>query len=103
MDGVRRRLEPDERSQLAQLLRTEQRRADELDKIMSKRDALIRALRWGHNGRAPVLPEALMAATRCTRYPQGISRTTLHRITGRLKDRPKNHPVKYSSDDERST
>lgn len=88
MDRFRSRLEPDERSQLAQLLRAEQRREDELNKIIRKRDALIRDLRWGHKGRAPVRPETLMASTRCGRYPLGLSRTTLHRIVGRLKDRP---------------
>lgn len=97
VERFRSRLEPDERSQLAQLLRAEQRREDELNKIIRKRDALIRELRWGHKGRAPVRPETLMASTRCSRFPDGLSRTTLHRIVGRLKDRP----MTNDHDDER--
>jgi hypothetical protein len=103
MDGVRSRLEPDERAQLAQLLRIEHRRATELAATVNERDALIRALRWGHGGRAPVKPEALTAATRCEQYPTGLSRTTVHRIVGRIKDRPTEYDPAQHDDDERST
>lgn len=77
-----------ERRALAAILRREDKIRNDLEDVLAERDGLIRSLRWGLAGQDEVMPDALISATRCARYPDGLSRTTIHRIVGRLKDRP---------------
>lgn len=87
-----RELSTQERQALSRILRQEDRARAELDRILDRRDATLRAYRWGAEDRAPVRPESLIAATVCPRYPTGLSRTTFYRAVGRTKDaRPQAH------------
>lgn len=89
MTGVEvgRDLDARERQRLAAIMRQEDMAQAKLDEILARRDAVIRALRWGDNGQGPVMPDALIGATVSKQHPRGLSRTTIHRIVGRLKDR----------------
>jgi hypothetical protein len=85
---VGRDLDARERQRLAAIMRQEDVAQAKLDEILEQRDAAVRSLRWGSDGRAPVMPEQLIAATVSREHPRGLSRTTIHRIVGRVKDQP---------------
>jgi len=85
MEG--RELEPAERTRLARIMRDEDRARAGLDEVLERRDALVRDLRWGNGSRGPVRPEAIRSATRSRSHPDGLGRSTLHRIVGRSRDR----------------
>lgn len=89
MTGVEvgRKLTPQELARLRQVMRGEDAAQDQMDAALRARDGLVRSLRWGGGGVAPVLPEELIKATVSKRHPGGLTRTTIHRIVGRLKDR----------------
>lgn len=90
MTGVEvgRKLTAQERARLRAVMRTEDAAQEQMDTTLRIRDALIRTLRWGGPGIEPVLPEELIRATVSKQHPSGLGRTTIHRIVGRLKDRP---------------
>jgi len=80
-------MEPWERSQLRKVMTDEDRIMARADEVLARRDALLRALRWGTDGRPGVAPADLREATVSIRHPNGIGRSTLQRATGRVKDR----------------
>lgn len=86
MDGTRP-LDPEERSYLRKVLADEDRALDKVKDVLKRRDALLRALRWGTAGRAGVAPEDIRRATVSKYHPNGIGRATLQRATGRVQDR----------------
>lgn len=86
MDGTRP-LEPWERTLLRKAMADEDRIMVEADAVLARRDALLRAFRWGMDGRPGVAPAQLRAATVSARHPNGIGRSTLQRATGRVRDR----------------
>ncbi len=73
-----RELTSSERAALRRLVSTEDRTRKVHDDALSERDAYVRALRWGH---PEVMPELICEET-------GLSRSTVHRIVGRKRDRP---------------
>jgi len=58
-----------------------------MGRVLERRDALLRALRWGSGGRPGVAPEDIRRATVSKQHPNGIGRATLQRATGRVRDR----------------
>lgn len=85
MDGTRP-LDPEERVYLRKVLADEDRALDKVADVLKRRDALLRALRWGAGGRAGVAPEDIRRATVSKHHPNGIGRATLQRATGRVRD-----------------
>lgn len=80
-----------ERQRLHRVLDEEDKIRKSLKAVLERRDAMLREMRWGRTGPSavrPVRPESLRAATKCARYPRGLSRTTFYRAVGRTEDAP---------------
>jgi len=80
-------MDPDERSYLRRIMTEEDRALDKVSDILKRRDALLRALRWGTGGRPGVAPEEIRRASVSKHHPSGIGRATLQRATGTVRDR----------------
>jgi hypothetical protein len=87
-----RELTAHERAKIARLLAEEDHVLDRLERVLKRRDSALRALRWGLDGTGAVRLGALIAATRCRRHPEGLSRTTMYRAVGRTQDAPAAQP-----------